>query len=394
MRRRKGIIRVQNDVGRPARPGPFGVTYLALLAVGALVSAVVYWGIAVGQGLDPLPRTFDTRQGPARLETLRTSLTVVAGAAAIAGLYVGYRRQRNDEANYTREQDKVFTERFATTAQLLNGELAGTRLMGLDSLVRLADDSDRDRDACIHQLCSYLRRPIALKEGRSSLDSANDRSFWADFDEWDVRRAGANLLASRLRPDTINYWAGEVDLRGAVLVGVDFSECFFASKADFQGAIFVDDYAFIRTRFASEARWGGAIFMSGLQAESMIFSEGAMLFDDVTILGDMTLFWDFDARISLRDSIIDGDLLIEPNIRYTRGLARIMSTTRKIDLRGANLQGGARLPMQALDVRGTDLRTTKWLVMLDVAQYYAWPDPRGLVQDENTYLPEYKVEEG
>jgi len=111
-------------------------------------------------------------------------------------------------------------------------------------------------------------------------------------------------------------------------------------------------------------------------------------------LGDMTLFWDFDARISLRDSIIDGDLLIEPNIRYTRGLARIMSTTRKIDLRGANLQGGARLPMQALDVRGTDLRTTKWLVMLDVAQYYAWPDPRGLVQDENTYLPEYKVEEG
>lgn len=126
--------------------GPFAVTYIALLVLGAGLAAALSWGIALAQGLNPLPKSFNAQQGAARLDALKTALAIVGGGGAVAGLYLAYRRQRNNEADSARELNKGLAERFVSFVEMLDSESSGTRMPGLNALVRLADDSDRDRE--------------------------------------------------------------------------------------------------------------------------------------------------------------------------------------------------------------------------------------------------------
>ncbi|MGH3902096.1 MAG: pentapeptide repeat-containing protein [Pseudonocardiaceae bacterium] len=294
--------------------GPFAVTYLALLVLGSGIAAALYWGIAVAQGLDPLPRLFNAQQGAARLDALRTALTAVGGAAAVAGLYLAYRRQRNNEADSVRELDKLFTDRSNILDQKLDSESSGTRLSGLTALVRLADDSDRDRGACLRQLCSYLRRRVQLTD-RIDLEDFNDRlrranrSLWLDPEEWDVRRAAAEFLAQCLKTDSPVRWTDSVDLREAVLIGANFENCTFGNNVDLRGSILIDasfksctfegdvnlrgaafvgEISFAWAEFHGGADWHDAIINSELDVKDTYFREGQN-FDGVTFNRKLTL---------------------------------------------------------------------------------------------------------
>lgn len=425
---------------RSAQPirGPFALTYLALLILGSVIATLLYWGIAVAQGLDPLPGEFNQAQGSARLDALRTALTVVGGAAAVAGLYVAYRRQRNDERNAAREQDKVFTERFVHLPQLLDGGSAGTRLLGLSALARLGDDSERDQPTCLEQLCAYLRRPVQLLEDapteRTNFDLlVSERRFWADWSEWDVRRTAASILARRLAPDARPRWLGPIDLRDAVLIDADFSDSVFRSPADFRSVIMVGQALLARARFESAVDWRGATFHAPLDVSTVHFRDG-QVFDAVRFYQHVNIEWNPVARISLAGSLFLSGLTIEAGYRspasswasrlfgsgigmdpaetvdteYALALRRavelgderfslarrlltfgaeIVSTTRKIDLRGAELRGSVTLPAQAIDVRGANLAAADELELTNVADHYACLDVRGLVEDDETRWP-------
>ncbi|MBW8805005.1 MAG: hypothetical protein JF587_14320 [Catenulisporales bacterium] len=71
-------------------PRPFGVVYIGLLILAAAGTAVVFLLLkAVSPHAD-------------QLEVVKTSLAVVAGSGAGAGLYVSYRRQRTSERDSAR----------------------------------------------------------------------------------------------------------------------------------------------------------------------------------------------------------------------------------------------------------------------------------------------------
>lgn len=404
---------VRDSDTRPAGllvKGPFAATYFVLLIFGAGIAVALYWGIAVAQGLNPLPRSFNAQQGAARLDALRTALTVVGGAAAVAGLYLAYRRQRNDEANSARELDKVFTERFVVLAEMLDSESSGTRLLGLNALVRLADDSDRDRGTCLRQLCSYLRRRVQSTDGTNLQDGGDglwlaDRSLWLDPEEWDVRRAAVEFLAQRLNTASPIRWTDTVDLRSAVLVEPNFENCTFGDSVDLRGAILIDakfkgctfkggldlrdsviigETSLAWAKFYGGIDWRGATINAELDVTDAYFRDGHK-FDGATFNRQLILEWSLAARISLESAVINAGLTIEPTI--TSESSTIGSTTRKIDLRNARIGGAVVLPKQAIDIRGADLSQAGPLKLLDVKAYYSRLDVRGLVEDETTVWP-------
>lgn len=392
--------------------GPFVATYFALLVLGAGIAAALYWGIAVAQGLNPLPKSFNAQQGAARLDALRTALTVVGGAAAVAGLYLAYRRQRNSEADSARELDKVFTERFVILAEMLDSESSGTRLLGLNALVRLADDSDRDRGACLRQLCIYLRRSIQSADG-ANLDDGSDglwlaeRSLWLDPGEWDVRRAAAEFLAQRLNATSPVRWTDPVDLRAAVLIEPNFENCRFGDNVDLRGAILIDakfknctfegdldlrdsviigENSFTWAEFYGATDWRGATINEEFDATNTYFRNGYN-FDGATFNQQLTLQWSPAVIISLESAVINAGLSIEPVI--TAEGSMIGSTTRKINLRNSRIRGAVALPKQVIDVRGADLSQADPLYLPEVRAYIQSfrYDVRGLVEDETTVWP-------
>jgi hypothetical protein len=130
-----------------------------LIIAGLVISGGIYYGLTLAQRVPPLGETFDEKLVSARYEAVKVALTTTAGIAAIAGLYVTYRKQRNDEANSLRDQDRTFTDRMAAAAGLLQSVDPVVRIAAANAIARLGDDSSRDRPACVSMLTAYLRRP-------------------------------------------------------------------------------------------------------------------------------------------------------------------------------------------------------------------------------------------
>jgi hypothetical protein len=266
------VSKLQKIFHAGGRRMSFAPAYLLLVFLGAILAGAFYWGIVTVQRIPPIAPTFDEKVSQAQLEALKVALTTTAGLGAAAGLYVSYRRQRNEERNSFREQDRIFTERFIAAATLLAHESAAVRLAGINSLVRLADDSTRDRDTCLSTLCSYLRIPVVLRDaGECNPDGEScvgNKLDWLDPNEWDVRRSALRHISDRLQVrGPIETWTGPVDLRGATLIETDFSECTFAERADFSETRFVGTASFRQCRFEARAIFVGAKFIDNVSFE-------------------------------------------------------------------------------------------------------------------------------
>lgn len=221
-----------------------------MLLVGAVVAGALYFGLAQMQGLAPAGGPFDAQVATARIELLKIALASTAGIAAVAGLYVSYRKQRNEEASTVREQDRIFTERFTSAAQLLESDKAAVRLAGLNAIARLADDSVRDRSTCLQTICSYLRLPLTIPL-TATVDAEGitqgveprrlgEREVWQEPDEWEVRRSALTLITNRLSMSAtsdVRWSDSDVDLRDAVLIDPDFSDCLVGGELDASGAL-------------------------------------------------------------------------------------------------------------------------------------------------------------
>ncbi|MGW4641622.1 hypothetical protein ACWEN6_24080 [Sphaerisporangium sp. NPDC004334] len=131
---------------------------LALTLVSAAAGAVLLITVALS-ALGPLDLSAARPTVDQVLEVVKLSLAVVAGIGGVVALVVAYRKQRVTEAGESREQAKLFHERFTTAAGQLGHEVPAVRLAGVHAMAALADDWADGRQMCIDVLCAYLRMP-------------------------------------------------------------------------------------------------------------------------------------------------------------------------------------------------------------------------------------------
>lgn len=268
-------------------PGPFVLSYLFLLASGLIVGFLLFVGVSYLQAIPPIAEVFSNSEATVRSNALTIALTATGGFAVVAGLYVNYRKQRNEEAAGVRDQDRIFTERFNAAAALLSSEAAAVRLSGVSSLVRLADDSFRDREACLSTLCAYLRLPVALKESapddqRPDVERLADRSQWLDSSEWEVRRTVLNVVITKLdrNGNPRHHWKTDlVDFDGAVLIDLTLVGARFDAELKFQRVTVVGDFSRVAAcTFTATVSWNQARFLCQSGFDSCIFEQQVFLF--------------------------------------------------------------------------------------------------------------------
>jgi hypothetical protein len=233
----------------------------AVIATGGLFALSLLW---LGPP-KPTAGGLDTTQ---LLDVVKLTLAVVAGVGGVVALVVAYRKQLITEAGETREQTKLYAERFDKASDKLGSDSAAVRLAGVHALAALADDWEGGRQMCIDVLCAYLRMPL-----RPEPDHRADADLHADWQAMrEVRATILRLIATHLRMDGGPTWHGaDFDFRGAVFdAGADFSRVKFSGGTfRFNGAEFSDGgFSFIRAKFA----------------------DGAVLFDGAKFTGAMALF--------------------------------------------------------------------------------------------------------
>jgi len=173
------------------RPQPFLLAYSLVLLTGLFGAVIAYIALIL---LIPGAKKNS-------LDTAKTALTVIAGCGAGAALFVSYRKQRVDELNSHREQDKLFTERYTQAVAQLGNLVPAIRLGGIYALLRIADDSERDRPTCLTLLCAYVRTPVDAEKIEAS--------------EANVREAAIRGISERLAPSHAGFWKNaDVDLTG------------------------------------------------------------------------------------------------------------------------------------------------------------------------------------
>jgi hypothetical protein len=197
------------------------------------------------------------------LEIVKISLAVVAGIGGVVALVVAYRRQRVTEAGETREQAKLFHERFTTAAGQLGNESAAVRLAGVHALSSLADDWSGGRQMCIDVLCAYLRMPPTPEPGPDA--DPDVRATWKSMNE--VRATIWRLITTHLKADAPIPWHGaDLDFTGVtVTTDIDFSHAIFPTgMVRFTGAEFSGSRVeFTKAEFSGGMVWFGEAEFSG-----------------------------------------------------------------------------------------------------------------------------------
>jgi uncharacterized protein YjbI with pentapeptide repeats len=273
-------------------PSPFSLTYLVWFFIGLAAAAGLYW--LLSHYLESSSANVDANF---KVQLAQLALATVAGAGAAAGLYVAYRKQRNDEAGQLREQDRLFTERFSRAADQLGHDSAAVRLAGVYALGRIADDSPRDRDTCMRTLAAYLRIPFGADGAGSSGDG-------------EVRRTALGVISERLDPNRPEkFWAAaDLNLQGAQLDEIDFhdarigsltlSDARLENDANFKGTTFESDANFGCVTFCGQAIFDEAKFLGRANFAESKFSVAGASFVKVTFEG---------ARVSFYQARFEGD---------------------------------------------------------------------------------------
>ncbi|MFD0559591.1 pentapeptide repeat-containing protein [Stackebrandtia endophytica] len=231
------------------------------MTVTAGITTVLWAG--AGGGLAVVPANTSV------LDLLKLGLTVTAGIGGVVALVVAYRKQRLNEtaeqrldAAATREDTKLFNERFGAAAQLLASAEPANRLAGIYAMAGLADDWNNGRQTCINVLCGYLRLPYTPPSDTTEDFTPEQSAEHAErAAHRQVRHALLDLLGERLRtePDPSYTWHGYTfDLAGSTidggnLAGIQVTE---GTRMNFEGAAFTGgEVSFSRARFA-----GGEVF--------------------------------------------------------------------------------------------------------------------------------------
>lgn len=272
----------------PLQPMPRKV--IALVAAGiaaftvALVVVLWWWGTAGLSGKELVT---------ARLDALRTALSIGLGGGGLFALYLAWRRQHATEVGLVQKErdqadvmrayelqrevaattekdaaDRRVTELYTKASEQLGSDKAPVRLAGIYALERLAQDNPQQRQTIVNLLCAYLRMPYEPPGDKADSDHRER------VQEREVRHTAQQVLESHLRSDAgAAFWGEGMDLnlRGATLLEVDFRDCHFG-KADFVRAVFRGESLFDRAAFAEVASFDNAEFRGGAVFDRATFT--------------------------------------------------------------------------------------------------------------------------
>jgi hypothetical protein len=225
----------------------------------------------------------------ARLEAIRTGLSVGVGTGGAIALVLAARRQWLNERAQAHEEDvasknehdaneRRITDLYTKAVEQLGSGRAPVRLGGLYALERLAEDEHLHRQTVVDVLCAYLRMPFGLSDdtllavySSGRLDTRSEEP--AVREELQVRLTAQRILQRSLqrlperyeeykkRPGWLRGGWDEMrlDLEGARLVNFSLHDC-DAWDANFRNAEFLLDVDLSGAAFTSQATFEGAVF--------------------------------------------------------------------------------------------------------------------------------------
>ncbi len=263
-----------------------------VLATAAVVVAL-WWAGTAGLNGDKLVT--------ARLDALRTGLSIGIGGGGALALYLSWRRQRAAEIALTQAatalsqkdrdhdhtevdaRERRITDLYIKAVEQVGSDKAPVRLGGFYALERLAQDNPTQRQTIVNVLCAYLRMPYSLPGDPppDDADAALIELHHERLQELEVRLAAQRILAHHLRPGKdaerprITFWSDvDLDLTNATLVdlgfyGIDVRSANF-TKARLYGETYFDNARFNvsarfrEVRFDSFAQFSGAWFKTAI----------------------------------------------------------------------------------------------------------------------------------
>jgi uncharacterized protein YjbI with pentapeptide repeats len=209
---------------------------------------------------------------------------------------------------------------FDLLVERLTGTDHEVRPAALRELGALADQVPELRARVVAAICTFLRRPWPTvrpqSEAASRVGDVQDRPAPG---EPELRRAAVALIADHLRaPSASTSWTGiDLDLAGAVLVGADFSGCWFVGgrvrlegawciegRMSFRGARFLGADVSLRhwTSGQGQLVFDDARFSSGVvQLSGACLDGGTLRFCGAVVDGGTLAF----TEIHLLDGVID-----------------------------------------------------------------------------------------
>ncbi|MFD9510148.1 pentapeptide repeat-containing protein [Streptomyces mirabilis] len=275
------------------RPISWWWTVLGAAVVTAAISISMWALLAQTHGLR------GEAEAKARLDAIKTALTVGAGTGGAAALLVSLRRQWLSEHEQVHREavaavaqhdatERRITELYTAAANQLGGETAPVRLAGMYALERLAQDHVAHRQTIVNVICSYLRMPLSasppsatpetelsqLPQRERASRAAQDAAAAASWEQERVVRITAQRILTRHlfiadrdpveplapTPDDTSFWPDiELDLSGATLLYFDFTGI-RAKRVDFSNARFADGGNFAHADFMGFADFRGAQF--------------------------------------------------------------------------------------------------------------------------------------
>lgn len=280
----------------PVRPLRWWWVVLIALVIAAVAGWALWW--LMGLAEQSLPKD----EPQARIDAVRTALTLGAGLVGVVALVLTSRKQwlaehtqRHTEST-TAEQQAI--ELYTAAAEQLASDKAPVRLAGLYALSRLGQHNPTYRQTIVDLWCAYLRMPdpsaIASaeesvtgvrQEGEAQpllLDLAPALAEAAGLSldgveqqrqEHQVRRTAQRLLSQHLRPEfdtngrptNRDFWSGDegtgldLDLAGATLNNWNLGRC-WVGHADFTDAHFHGTARFEEVQFHASVEFNGAHF--------------------------------------------------------------------------------------------------------------------------------------
>ncbi|GLY50734.1 pentapeptide repeat-containing protein [Lentzea sp. NBRC 102530] len=302
----------------PLRPMPRKVIALVAAGIAVVTAGVVVWlwwaGTAGLSGKDLVT---------ARLDALRTGLSIGIGGGGVFALYLAWRRQHATEVGLVQKErdqedvarayqlqqevaehnrvhaervaeatekdaaDRRVTELYTKASEQLGSDKAPVRLAGIFALERLAQDNVEHRQTIVSLLCAYLRMPY-LPPG-----DAKDSEHRERVQEREVRLTAQHVLATHLRPEAGAACWGEalkLNLNGATLLAADFARCHFG-ETTFDQAVFVDEADFTGTTFAERASFARTVFQERVFFRNAVFHKASFRsckFEGVADFSDAT----------------------------------------------------------------------------------------------------------
>ncbi|WP_458107959.1 pentapeptide repeat-containing protein [Arthrobacter sp. R3-55] len=293
---------------------------LFLLFYGLAFQESTFYGTPSQKCGTPMESNMSGGSQGIRVPTITIAITLFGGFLFVAFTVLKYRSHTQSEQKLDLEKAEAklrstehYDERFAKAAEMLGAENAATRLGGVYALAALGDEWSENRQQCVDLLCGYMRSPVptnstektpyvtAPKLAQRSLlsrpeivahPSKHDRASYraerqrvgdeydlhARSDEVEVRRAILASIArgTRRSLDDPRTWSNmSFDLSRCFIEALDFSNCIFQKKVDFNASIFHGNTNLREATFGANAQFDGCLFMGRTWLSKVTFQGNA-----------------------------------------------------------------------------------------------------------------------